>query len=91
MRASLAYINGVGVQTGTRRPHGGDLKLLNTLLSGAGAEPPAVEKGKSKDERQAEEESQHDTASKPGGYQNDPDDPTNPNEVRERSLKKLNR
>ena len=60
-----------------------------TLLSSATGESPALpEKGKSKDERQAEEESKHDTASKPGGYQNDPDDPSNPNEVRERFLKK---
>ncbi|HEY5263688.1 MAG TPA: hypothetical protein VIJ37_01755 [Steroidobacteraceae bacterium] len=41
------------------------------------------------DERQAEEESKGEPASKPGGFENDPDDPTNPNEVRERHLKKL--
>jgi len=41
------------------------------------------------DERQAEEESKAETASKPGGFKNDPDDPTNPDEVRERHLKKL--
>jgi hypothetical protein len=50
---------------------------------------PALDKGKSKDEHQAEEENQADTASKPGGFNNDPDDPKNPNEVRERHLKKI--
>lgn len=42
-------------------------------------------------ERQAEEERQAESVSKPGGFKNDPDDPTNPNEVRERHLKKLRR
>jgi hypothetical protein len=41
------------------------------------------------DRRKAEEESKAAPASKPGGFENDPNDPTNPNEVRERSLKKL--
>jgi hypothetical protein len=51
---------------------------------------PSLDKGKSRDERQAEEESQADTASKSGGgFVNHPDDPTNPNEVRERHLKKI--
>jgi len=91
MHASLAYVNGAGSADE-------DLRLLNTLLS-AGSERPrpgpgkgkAVETGKSKDERQAEEESKADTVSKPRGYKNDPDDPTNPNEVRERHLKKIKR
>jgi hypothetical protein len=48
-----------------------------------------VDKVKSKDERQAEEEGKSDTVSKPGGFDNDPDDPTNPNEVRERHLEKI--
>jgi hypothetical protein len=30
-------------------------------------------------------------ASKPDSFQNDPDDPKNPNEVRERHLKNINR
>jgi hypothetical protein len=49
----------------------------------------SVRKGKSKDELQAEEERKAHTVSKPGGFRNDPDDPTNPNEVRERYLRKL--
>jgi hypothetical protein len=64
---------------------------MNALLSTATSESPrpAVDKGKSKDERQAEEENRADTASKPGGFSNDPEDPKNPNEVRERHLKKI--
>jgi hypothetical protein len=34
-------------------------------------------------------ESQADTVSKPGGFKNDPDDPTNPNEAIERSRRAL--
>jgi hypothetical protein len=89
MHASFAYVNGAG---GADE----DLRMLNTLLA-MGAKTPrpgkgkAVETGKSKDERQAEEESKSNTASKPGGFKNDPDDPTNPNEVRERHLKKIKR
>jgi hypothetical protein len=44
---------------------------------------------KSKDQLQAEEERKAPTVSKPGGFRNDPDDSTNPNEVRERFLRKL--
>ena len=101
MHASLAFVNGAGNK---RRAPGGqaegeELRLLNTLLSTAepeAARTPAnpgtsANRGKSKDERQAEEESQAKPASKPGGFRNDPDDPTNPNEVRERHLKKIMR
>lgn len=42
-----------------------------------------------KNEKKAVEESQKPTASKPGGFENDPDDPTNPNEAIERTRKKL--
>jgi hypothetical protein len=45
--------------------------------------------GKSKDQLQAEEERKAQTVSKPGGFRNDPDDSTNPNEVRDRYLRKL--
>jgi hypothetical protein len=101
MHASLAFVNGAGNK---QRASGGqtdreELRLLNTLLSTAEPAAPrtpatpgtAADRGKSKDERQAEEESQADTASKPGGFPNDPDDPTNPNEVRERHLNKIKR
>jgi hypothetical protein len=92
MHASLAFVNGAGNSDK-------DLRLLNTLLSTGATEPPragskpakSLDTGKSKDERQAEEESKTDTVSKPGGFKNDPNDPTNPNEVRERHLKKIKR
>jgi hypothetical protein len=92
MHASLAFVNGAGSAAE-------DLRLLNTLLSTATSAPrgpgsgkgKALDRGKSKDQRQAEEESKADTVSKPGGFKNDPNDPTNPNEVRERHLKKIKR
>ena len=43
------------------------------------------------DQRQAAQERKAKSVSKPGGFKNDPDDPTNPNEVRERHLRKLRR
>jgi hypothetical protein len=54
----------------------------------AAIETGAIETGKSKDERQADEEGKAETASKPGGFENDPQDPRNPNEARERFRKK---
>ena len=42
-----------------------------------------------KSEKKAVAESQKPTISKPGGFQNDPDDPTNPNEAIERTRRKL--
>ena len=90
MHASHAFVNGAGNSDE-------DLRLLKTLLSSGASEAPrphpdqSIDTGKSKDERQAEEESKADTVSKPGGFKNDPDDPTNPNEVRERHLKKIKR
>jgi hypothetical protein len=42
-----------------------------------------------KSEQQAVEESQKPTVSRPGGFKNDPDDPTNPNEAIERHRRKL--
>jgi hypothetical protein len=52
-------------------------------------ESSAVGKRKGKDELQAEEERKADTVSRPGGFRNDPDDPTHPDEVRERYLRRL--
>jgi hypothetical protein len=95
MHASLAFVNGAGDKRGAVKKRGpGDpegLHLLNVLLSSATAESPrpSLDKGKSKDERQADEEATKETVSKPGAFPNDPDDPTNPNEVRERHLKKI--
>jgi hypothetical protein len=92
MHASLAFVNGAGQKrpaacAAKSDPEG--LRLLNALLSTATPESSGPAKGKSKDERQADEESAAEPVSKPGGFDNDPDDPSNPNEVRERHLKKI--
>jgi hypothetical protein len=42
-----------------------------------------------KNEMKAIEESKEQTVSRPGGFANDPDDPTNPNEALERYHRKL--
>jgi hypothetical protein len=95
MNASDAFVNGAGNvrRAPTAQSERERLTLLNALLSTGASESnrPAVDKGKSKDERQADEEKGADTVSKPGGFKNDPDDPTNPNEVRERHSKKIRR
>jgi hypothetical protein len=83
MHASEAFVNGAAHKG--RAGSGGkeELNMINTLLSGA-----AVDPGKrSADERKGHEERNQEPASKPGGFKNDPDDPSNPNEVRERHLK----
>ena len=86
MHASDAFVNGAGEQRRADRRKTENLDLLNTLLSSPAAVPPGQ---KNAGERQAEEESKQEPATKPGGFKNDPDDPANPNEVRERHLKKL--
>jgi hypothetical protein len=100
MHASEAFLNGAGEKT--PRSNGMDedgLALLNTLLVASGGvpesasgdthKPASLDQRKPKDQRQAEEESDAETVSKPGGFDNDPDDPRNPNEVRERHLNKI--
>jgi hypothetical protein len=77
MHASHAYVNGAGIASGE------DLQLLNTLLSSTSPER------KPHEQRQAEEEDRAEPATKPDSFQNDPNDPKNPNEVRERHLKKI--
>ena len=49
--------------------------------------PPSEQK--SEDKKKAIEESKQPTVSHPGGFKNDPDDPTNPNEAIERHRRKL--
>lgn len=76
MHASLAFVNGAGIADREQ------LRLLNTLLSssaGAASTRPAKDKDKNKGNP------------KPDGFKNDPPDPKNPNEVRERHLKKIKR
>jgi hypothetical protein len=53
------------------------------------SDSPALDRRKPKNEKQAEEEGRADTVSKPGGFRNDPDNPKNPNEARERHQKKV--
>jgi len=48
-------------------------------------------KPKEKTDPKAVEESHAPTVSRPGGFRNDPDDPTSPNEAIERSRRKLRR
>ncbi len=53
---------------------------------------PTVSKGSatpSGPDPKAEREQQEKTVSRPGGFKNDPDDPTNPNEAIERSRRAL--
>lgn len=42
-----------------------------------------------RNDKEAAEEARKPGVSKPGGFKNDPDDPTNPNEAIERSRRKL--
>jgi hypothetical protein len=44
-----------------------------------------------RNEEQAVEESKHPGVTRPGGFKNDPDDPTNPNEAIERQRRNLRR
>jgi hypothetical protein len=92
MHASMAFVNGAGDQrrrNPTNRGPTDSLTLLNTLLSAAGGGSPSLDDRKSKDEKQAEKEDQEPAVSKPGGFDNDPPDPKNPNEVRERHQRKV--
>jgi hypothetical protein len=45
----------------------------------------------SQNEQKAEQESREKPAGQPGGFENDPKDPSNPNEVRERYLEKIDK
>jgi hypothetical protein len=85
MHASMAYVNGAGDRRRNRssRKQIDSLALLNTLLAGS------LDDKKSKDEKQAEEENKAKPVSQPGGFKNDPPDPKNPNEVRERHQRKV--
>ena len=87
MHASMAFVNGAGEKRRNRssRKQVDNLALLNTLLANSAERDPA----KSKDQKQAEEEDKAEPVSKPGGFANDPDDPKNPNEVRERHQRKV--
>ena len=51
--------------------------------------PVSEDKSKAADRGRAAKESTEETVSKPGGFVNDPDDPTNPNEAIERHRRRL--
>jgi len=53
--------------------------------------PSHTDRHPDKNEKQAVEESKQPTVSHPGGFNNDPDDPTNPNEAIERERRQLRR
>ncbi len=52
-------------------------------------EPAAKNEAEAADRAKAAQERREPAVSKPGGFANDPDDPTNPNEVIERHRRKL--
>lgn len=82
MHASEAFVNGAANKGRAKSGHNEDLDMIKTLLSSA------VDPSKrSADERKGDEERAREPANKPGGFKNDPEDPSNPNEVRERHLK----
>jgi hypothetical protein len=54
-----------------------------------GAAPAAVDDSKAADRAKARKERTQPTVSQPGGFANDPDDATNPNETIERHRRKL--
>ena len=86
MHASEAFLNGAASKGRAESGHNEDLDMIKTLLAGAAVDP----NQRSPDERKAEEERSKQPANKPGGFKNDPDDASNPNEVRERHLKTVN-
>jgi hypothetical protein len=62
---------------------------MHTLLSTGASKPPRPRSDKGKSVGTGK--SKADPVSRAGRFKNDPDDPTNPNEVRERHLKKIKR
>jgi hypothetical protein len=53
--------------------------------------PSHTDKHPDSNEKKAIEENKHPSVSRPGGFKNDPDDPTNPNEAIERTRRNLRR
>jgi hypothetical protein len=88
MHAMLAYLNAAGGHKVRSTPRSNSFwNLLHSLL----ASRPAA-KGSAKPpgpDPKAARERARETVSRPGGYKNDPDDPTNPNEAIERSRQTL--
>jgi len=75
MNAPEAFMNGAAEC---------DFELLKTLLAS-----PATPSERISEERQTDAGDRGDLGKKPESFHNDPEDPTNPNEARERHLKKV--
>jgi hypothetical protein len=59
------------------------------IIPSTGRGPSLADTHPDKNEQKAFDESSETTVSRPGGFANDPDDPTNPNEAIERHRRKL--
>jgi hypothetical protein len=70
------------VAAGHRRSSMSEQSKSDPLTRKGSATPPGPDP-------KAEREKREETVSKPGGFKNDPDDPTSPNEAIERSRKEL--
>ncbi len=92
MHASMAFLNGAGsLGHAENESPAQQLQLLNALLgtSATSSGGKSLDEGKSRDENKADDESAAPSISRPDGFKNDPDDSTNPNEVRERHLREV--
>ncbi len=78
MHASMSFLNG-------RVTHE-NVEMLNSLLSGA-----TTQDEKTRQDKQDEKKRPPDSTTGPGSFRNDPDDASNPNEARERHLKKVDK
>jgi hypothetical protein len=87
MHAMLAYLNAAGRHKVRSTPRSNSFwNLLHSLLASRGSKGGAKPAGP---DPKAARERASETVSRPGGYRNDPDDPTNPNEAIERSRQTL--
>jgi len=63
--------------------------MAKTSVPSTGPRPGDPDKHSDRDQRKAIKERAEPTVSRPGGFKNDPDDPTNPNEAVERHRRRL--
>jgi hypothetical protein len=87
MHAPMAYLNGTG-NTRSRRREGAGLEILNALLSSATNRTP-IDRGQN--EPHSKKDPRSENSCHPDGFKNDPDDPANPNEARNRFHKKVDK
>jgi hypothetical protein len=99
MHAPLAYLNAAGTYD-LRMPSHSDaywslmhrLRWVGALMTSSKSSTKTPRKGSAKPpapDSKAARERARETVSRPGGFKNDPDDPTNPNEAIERSRQSL--